>query len=402
MDRTISAARPPMAEVLSPAKPRVLAVDDEPALREMLCEVLRSTGYDATSASSGSEAMHYLRQNPYDVLLTDLMMPGMDGISLLREALTERPHLIVIVMSGHGTIANAVESLQAGAMDYILKPFEVTTLLPMLSRALSVRGIGEENESRTQACSTESEKTIQELEAFAYSVSHDLRAPVRGIRGLSEVLLQDYAVAMPEEAQDLVRRISASSERAEKLISDMLDFSRLSRQPLVTEPVDLTALVQEVVTEVRQDNAGRTVTVTVGVLPICAGDRSLLRQLLVNLISNAFKFTRTRQSPTIEISSRSEKGSAIICIHDNGVGFDQTHEDKLFVVFQRLHSAAQFEGTGVGLSIVQRIIERHGGRVWAEGRPGVGATFYFSLPGQATAVGGEGKTLGSAKTSPPQ
>lgn len=381
----MSAINVPMQD----APPCVLAVDDEPRLRETLCAVLKEAGYDATSAGSGPEAMQLLRQRPFDVLLTDLMMPEMDGISLLREALADRPNLIVIVMSGHGTIATAVESLQAGAMDFVMKPIEVATLLPMLSRALSVRRIREENESRASACSTESEKTIQELEAFAFSVSHDLRAPVRAITGLSDVLLHDYAEKIPTEARDLVTRIFASSERAEKLIGDMLDFARLTRQPLVKEPVDLAALIQEVLTEIRHENADRTVDVTVGPLPICFADPSLLRQVLVNLLSNAFKFTRKQQHAVIEIAGRTENGSDIISIRDNGVGFDQALEDKLFVVFQRLHSAAQFEGTGVGLSIVQRIIERHGGRVWAEGRPDMGATFHFSLPRKTTSAGSE-------------
>jgi len=223
------------------------------------------------------------------------------------------------------------------------------------------------------------ETSNQELESFSYSVSHDLRAPLRVIDGFSLALLEDHGKSLPPEGQDLLTRVRQQAQRMAQLIDDLLEFSRLGRKPLDVASVDLAALARTVVQDLGQAITDRKVDVTVGQLPPTMGDRALLRQVLTNLIGNAFKFTRQRPDARIEVGSRDDNGERVYYVKDNGAGFDMKYASKLFGVFQRLHPATDYEGTGVGLALVQRIIHRHGGRVWGEGRQNEGATFSFTL-----------------------
>jgi light-regulated signal transduction histidine kinase (bacteriophytochrome) len=225
----------------------------------------------------------------------------------------------------------------------------------------------------------EIEAANKELEAFSYSVSHDLRAPLRAVQGFSTILLEKFSPEIPAEARGLLERVIGGAKRMDQLIEDLLRLSRLGQQTLTKHPVDLRALVQNVLQELRKEQDGREVTVEVGDLPACIGDRSLLRQVFVNLLSNAFKFTRHKGKPTVQVGCREQEGETVYFVRDNGAGFEMRYADKLFGVFQRLHTREQFEGTGVGLTIVDRIIRRHGGRIWAEAELDKGAVFYFTL-----------------------
>ena len=225
-------------------------------------------------------------------------------------------------------------------------------------------------------------QTNSELERFSYSVSHDLRAPLRAINGYAQAVLEDYATALDAEGQRFLGIIRDSAKRGGELIDALLSFSRLGRQPLAMEPVDLTELARGVVDELRRSAGVEGMDVIVDPLPPTRGDRTLLRQVLANVIGNAFKFTRGRPHPQIEIGARREGQAVVYFVRDNGVGFDMRYADKLFGVFQRLHRADEFEGTGVGLALTQRIVQRHGGRIWADGKVDGGATFFFTLPGE--------------------
>jgi len=237
----------------------------------------------------------------------------------------------------------------------------------------------QEKQARLERLAWELENSNQELESFTYSVSHDLRAPLRAIDGFSHALLEDHGPTLPVDGQRLLSLVRESAQRMGRLIDDLLAFARLGTKSLVVAPVDLAALTHTVVQELQQANAERRVAVTVAALPSVQGDPALLRQVLTNLVGNAFKFTRHRPDAQIEIGTRNE-GRDIICyVRDNGAGFDMRYADKLFGVFQSLHRTDEFEGTGVGLALVQRIVRRHGGRVWAEGRVNEGATFSFTL-----------------------
>jgi PAS domain S-box-containing protein len=240
-----------------------------------------------------------------------------------------------------------------------------------------IRKLNEDLEERT----AELEAINKELEAFAYSISHDLRAPLRHMAGYTELLQKNASSILDEKSRRYMMMIQESAKRMGDLIDDLLAFSRIGRAETRMTMVSLEQLVREALSEVQQETDGRNMDWKIGALPNLYGDRSMLRVVLVNLVSNAVKFTRTRPQPEIEIGcADGEEDEIVVFIRDNGVGFEMKYVNKLFGVFQRLHRAEEFEGTGIGLATVQRIIHRHGGRVWAEGLVDRGATFYFSVP----------------------
>lgn len=241
-----------------------------------------------------------------------------------------------------------------------------------------------ELEQRVRERTSQLERMNRELEAFSYSVSHDLRAPLRAIDGFSQAVIEDYGPLLPEEGQRQLQTIRFSAQRMGALIDDLLTFARLSRQDLSRRRIDTAHIVRETLSELGSPWPDRRINVRVGRLTPSLGDPVLLRQVWVNLISNALKYTRRRDAAEIEIGETNIEGHRTFFIRDNGVGFDMRYAGKLFGVFQRLHRVEDYEGTGVGLATVQRIVQRHGGRVWAEAIPDQGATFYFDLGGEAT------------------
>jgi light-regulated signal transduction histidine kinase (bacteriophytochrome) len=244
-------------------------------------------------------------------------------------------------------------------------------------REEEVHGLNRELTKR----SAELQATNKELEAFAYSVSHDLRAPLRHMAGYTELLQKAAGASIDDKGRRYIATILDSAKRMGMLIDDLLSFSRIGRAETRVTMVSLEQLVKEVQAEVWRETENREVTWKIGQLPDLYGDRSMLRLVLVNLIRNAIKFTRHQAHPEIEIGCSEERpDGAVVFVKDNGVGFDMKYVNKLFGVFQRLHRAEEFEGTGIGLATVQRIVHRHGGQVWAEGHVGAGATFYMLLP----------------------
>jgi len=523
-----------------------------------LCKTLEAEGYAVTGFSSARQALEQLRQSQFDLLLTDLMMPEMDGIALLCAAQEIDPDLAGVVMTGYGTIDTAVQALRGGAADYVLKPFRLNNLLPILTRALETRRLRTENiqlreavsiyelsraitrglsedevvqrtvaaasqqsdagavqllvpavegtelvvggawgasnywpesvrfpidesitrwlassreqlsawdgssapeavfappfpgerlgvalpivagghfygilrfcaratqrrltlgqvkaleilagtaaaafeaaslltqlrtlnqelEQRVRDRTQELQAANADLESFSYSVSHDLRAPLRVVDGYCQMFMDEFGAGIAPEGREILGKARAGATRMNQLIDDLLRLARFSRQPLHTRPVETGALVKRVVANLQEQLQGRSVQFEIGALPDCVADAALLEQVFTNLLSNALKFTAGRSNTRIEVGSSSEGAEQIFFVKDNGVGFDMRYAERLFGVFQRLHSQAEFAGTGIGLSIVHRIIRRHGGRTWAEGALQQGATFYFSLPGGVVA-----------------
>ena len=538
----------------APSAARLLIVDDETAQMRALCDTLEQEGYVTRGFTSGLEAVAALREQPFDLLLTDLMMPHIDGIKLLRACHEIDRDLACIVMTGNGTIGTAVDALKAGALDYVLKPFKVNNILSALTRALAMRRLrleniqlresvsiyelaraitqgldhdeivartlaaagrqndaeavyvlvpspdsgglrvagstgsgaqllesvtpvvgealrqwleqasaaleapnghgeaqalfshpfdrrigvcvpivsgdrffgvlgfssarpqrrislgqlkaldvlartgatafataalltelremNEELELRVRGRTHDLEVANKDLESFSYSISHDLREPLRAIEGFCEMFRSEFGADIPEPGRRLLERIWSGASRMTQLVNDLLHFSRFSREPLHCRQVPLRELVLQIVARLKEGLGERRVTVEVEDLPDCFGDPALLEQVLINLLSNAFKFTADPNVARVEVGALRQGEGIVYYVRDNGVGFDMRYADKLFGVFQRLHTQEAFAGTGIGLSIVHRIVARHGGKVWADSRPGEGATFYFSLPAQ--------------------
>jgi len=535
---------------------RLLIVDDEEALMTALCNTLKAEGYATTGFVSASAALAQLRESQFDLLLTDLMMPEMDGIALLNAARAVDPDLAGIVMTGHGTIDTAVQALRGGALDYVLKPFRLTNLMPVLTRALETRRLRTENiqlreavsiyelsraitrglcqeevlrrtvtaaarqsdadavcilvptadrsqlrvaevwgsdvgwmqaaplqlndeverwvsatreelstwdgrgalqkvfappfpgsavgvalpivaggnffgilrfsckatqrsltpgqvkaldilastaaaalesasllgqlralnqelEERVRQRTQDLQAANADLEAFSYSVSHDLRAPLRRVDGYCQMFMQDFGADLTPEGRRVLENACAGAAHMGRLIDDLLRLARFSRQALQARPVQMRAVVERVLANLNEQIQGRAVELHIGELPDSIGDGALLEQVYMNFIANALKFSASRSPPRIEVGSFAAPGEHVYFVRDNGVGFDMSYAERLFGVFQRLHSQTEFEGTGIGLSIVHRIIRRHGGRTWAEGKLHEGATFYFSLPVRA-------------------
>ncbi|MEO5893819.1 MAG: ATP-binding protein, partial [Ferruginibacter sp.] len=220
----------------------------------------------------------------------------------------------------------------------------------------------------------------KELESFSYSVSHDLRAPLRAINGFTQVLLEDYIEQLGEDAKSLLNEVITNSDKMGELIDNLLAFSRIGKQHVSKGDINVNQLVSVVIAEQKQLEPKRIVDLTIKKLENIRGDRSMVKQVFVNLVSNAFKYTSKKKNAVIEIGSYLENDDCVYYVKDNGAGFDMDYYDKLFGVFQRLHSSHEFDGTGVGLAIVQKIITKHHGKVWAEGKVGEGACFYISLP----------------------
>ncbi len=272
---------------------------------------------------------------------------------------------------------------QQGLLVFEVGPTEGTiyeNLRAQISGALQGSRLHQQLITRTHQLETAN----SELEAFSYSVSHDLRAPLRAIDGFSNILAEDYAALLPEEGRGLLGRIQSEVKQMGKLITDLLAFSRIGRKPLQVEDIDTNQLVQEILDEFRANNELKQAEIEVGPLPPCRADRSLLKQVWINLVSNAVKYSSKREHPRIEIWHTTRDDYArdhgtIYLVRDNGVGFDMRYADKLFGVFQRLHSDSEYEGTGIGLAMVHRIIERHGGSIWAEAEVDKGATFFFTI-----------------------
>jgi two-component system, sensor histidine kinase and response regulator len=374
---------------------RLLIVDDDGDQVATMCRLLRGQGYSVTGATSGANALDVLLASraddlQFDILVTDLIMPAMDGIALLRAAFEIDRDLVTIIMTGHGTVDSAVEAMKSGALDYIRKPFSLKIAMPVLSRALAVRRLSGENALlvrqvanhtiELESANRELIAANAQLDAFARSVSHDLRQPISNIIGFAELLSKAEMGPLNERQREFLDYIYNGGKRLLCITEDLLRFSRVSHQPPCKEDVDMEALVQEILIPMQMAEAHRRIELRIDPLPCVRGDRSLLRQAFANLLSNAFKFTRRVSNPVVEISGQLTDRTISYCIRDNGAGFDMAQSQRLFTIFQRLHSDGEFEGTGVGLSIVKRILEHHGGSITAESEIGKGATFTLKLP----------------------
>jgi light-regulated signal transduction histidine kinase (bacteriophytochrome) len=350
---------------------------------------LRAQGFDTVGCSGTEAALAALRRQPADLLLADPTMTGTDGDSLLQAARALDPTLVDIAVIDAGGSASAAEAMRSGAFDCIVAPFEPSAVAPVLARALEVRRLRVRNaalELRMREHATELEAADRELDAFTRTASHDLRAPLNTVLGFSSLLVQDFSGQLAAQQRAWLVEIERAGRQMGRLIDDLMRLSRLGRQAPNLQWTDMTALAREVADELVAPLERPALRLQIDALPPACADAALVRQALAQLLSNALKFTRQVEAGHVHVGHLARPGApAAYFVRDNGAGFDMALAGKLFQAFMRLHRSDQFEGSGVGLSIVQRIVRAHGGRVWAEAAPGRGATFYFTLEAGAAA-----------------
>ena len=379
-------------------KVKILLVDDEPGNLLSMEAALECLGQEIVKAKSGEEALQSLLKDEFAVILLDGHMSGLNGFetaALIRQRPRSRHTPIIFVTGSFISEEMMFKGYSSGAVDYIIKP-AVTGILRakvevFIELARIQKRLQAEIDERTRIAAEIKNLNLQlekkngelqaansNLEAFSYSVAHDLRAPLAHIMGyLDLVAMSD--VKLGAELKECLQKVKKGAGRMEELIRDLLSFAKVGHVKLSSAPLNLTNLVKEIVQEDISTD-GRNIDWEIDELPEVIADKSLLRQVFGNLLSNAVKYSRIRERAKIEVACREKDSEFVFFVRDNGAGFDMKSAEKLFGVFQRLHSQDEFEGTGVGLANVRRIVQKHGGRTWAEGKVNEGSTFYFSLP----------------------
>lgn len=407
---------------------KILVVEDSRTQAQQLRYILEQQGYEVGVASNGVQALEMIPKLQPALIISDIVMPKMDGYELCRRikngdvAQKDVPIILVTTMSDPQDV---IRGLECGADNFVLKPYDEQYLLGRVRYVLVNRemrradesGMGVEiyfngqrhfitadrlqilnllmstyeaaiqrnkelnrNQEVLQFLNAKLDNANKELESFSYSVSHDLRAPLRHIDGYLGLLEKHLADLLDETGREYLKVISKAAQNMGRLIDDLLAFSQMGRVEMMQRETDVELLIQETILVLQPELENRKIRWNIAPLPKVRADYAMLRQVFSNLLGNAVKYTRTKEVAEIEIGVKSTNKEDIFFVRDNGVGFDMQYVDKLFGVFQRLHRAEDFEGTGVGLANVRRIITRHGGRTWAEGKIDQGATIYFTLP----------------------
>ena len=377
----------------------ILLVDDQPANLVALEAMLQSLGQNLIKAESGREALRWLLTHEFAVILLDVKMPEMDGFEtaqLIRERDKSRHTPILFLTAGDNTQTQAVRGYAVGAVDYLVKPVvpefvrsKVAVFVELAKKNELLRRqaklLAESEQAARELAETRAELVRdlehknRELESFSYAVSHDLRAPLRRIDSFSRAVLESQGNRLDEAGQRFLSRVREASQHMSQLIDDVLHLSRVTRADLRDQEVDLSSIASLILTRLQESEPERKMDAKVRPGVLVTGDSQLLKIAMENLLENAWKFTAKEPESRIEFGMMQAGGEATYFVRDNGAGFDMTYTDRLFGPFQRLHPQGEFPGNGIGLATVQRIIHRHGGRVWAEGLVGQGATFYFTM-----------------------
>ncbi|HEY8936759.1 MAG TPA: response regulator [Cyclobacteriaceae bacterium] len=377
----------------------ILIIDDKKENIFAMEKLLEKPERNFISATTGTDGLKLALSQKIDLIILDVQMPEMDGfeVAQILKSNKRTKDVPIIFASAEKKERNSImKGFEEGAVDYLSKPLDPELTKAKVSVLLKIqmqkKELVEKNtalekaeveikqlNSDLQTNLMQLESINKELESFSYSISHDLRAPLRAISGYAKMVEEDFGETLGIDGNRLLKIIQNNVIKMNKLIDGLLQFSRSGKKEVSKSEIDMEGIVQHVIHDIR-DSIKDHVKISVNKLSPAFADNMLITQVWVNLISNAVKYSSTKEHPQIEIGSTKNDHSITFFVKDNGAGFSMDYADKLFGVFQRLHSAEEFEGTGVGLAIVQRIITRHGGRVWAEAQVDNGATFYFSLP----------------------
>jgi two-component system sensor histidine kinase/response regulator len=370
-------------------KVNLLIVDDDATTRFALKTILTPLDENVIEASSGADALRKLLRDEFAVVLLDVRMPIMDGFETA-QLIRQRPRSmltpIIFVTALDQAETDMGRGYDLGAVDFVFAPVvpaivraKVSVFVELYRAQQELRRYRRQLEVLVEERTTALTAINRELEAFSYSVSHDLRAPLVALDGLSHALLSDYSGQLDDRTKDYLRRMREASQRLASVFDGLETLFRLTSGEIHREELDLSALAKEIVDEMRAATPGANVQVDITPGMTVSGDQKLIRILVSNLINNAFKFTSAKAKPRIEIGREVVDGDIRMFVRDNGVGFDMVSSHRLFGAFQRLHSQSEFPGVGIGLATARRIVNRHGGRIWAEGAVGEGATFYFVI-----------------------
>ncbi len=349
----------------------ILLVDDTPEHIEAAVSVFCKSNFMVRVATKGSTALKLLEQHTPDIILLDVYMPEMDGFEICK-VIKKNPkfsNIPIIFLTSSNDEESIKEGFKLGAQDYVVKPFNISELLARVNTHIKLR---RQAESLIEA--------NRELDSFCYSIAHDLKAPLLSIAKLSEYLVSDYMDKLDNDGHDLIFNIQEKSTEVLGIIDHLLEFSKMGKMPLQSENINLHNLFLDVYNELMKLHPQRQVQLHLNHLPNIDGDPVMIKILVLNIISNALKYTGNRDVAIIEVTSFDNENEYIISVVDNGAGFDMRYSSRLFKVFQRLHSQNEFEGSGVGLAICQKILNRHNGIAWMTGEVDKGACFYFRFP----------------------
>jgi two-component system sensor histidine kinase/response regulator len=365
-------------------QPNVLLVDDVEANLVVLEALLGGMDCQLVRASTGNEALRQLLKREFAVILLDVQMPEMDGFEVARYARdnpTTREIPIIFLTAMHSSDENQLRGYGTGAVDFLTKPINPEVLRAkvrvFLDLYLGRRRLTDEIAAHKKTLS-DLELANQALRAFTNAASHDLREPLRAVDGFMQALFEDFGEGLAPQALDYLERSRRASQRMVALLDSLLAYARLQK-PVAWITVDCNHTAEQVRGDLGERIKAAGATVEIGPLPTVRGDNARIYQLFLNLIGNAIKFRRPDTPPQVRISAESKHGETVFCVADNGIGIASEHQTVVFEAFRKLHNRTQFEGSGLGLTICQQIVEQHGGRLWVESKPGEGSKFFFTL-----------------------